>query len=76
MGFTELLSDLGTGIIDFIKIIVPGAAETVVQTFDSLAFTTAGDVTTVSAAFGWLVAGGLVFLGIGLVKRLAARLFR
>ena len=76
MGFTELLTDLGTGIIDFIKILVPGAADTVVQTFDSLAFTTNGDVTTISAAFGWLVAGSLVFLGIGLVKRLAAKLFR
>lgn len=76
MGFTELLTDLGTGIIDFIKILVPGAADTVVQTFDSLAFTTNGDATTISAAFGWLVAGSLVFLGIGLVKRLAAKLFR
>lgn len=76
MGFTELLTDLGTGIIDFIKVLVPGAAETVVQTFDKLAFTTSGDVTTISAAFGWLVAGGLVVLGIGLVRKLSAKLFR
>lgn len=76
MGFVELLTSLGTGIVDFIKILLPGAAETVVQTFDSIAFTTNGDVTTISAAFGWLIAGGLTFLGISLVKSLCSKLTR
>lgn len=76
MGFTQLLSDLGTGIVDFLETVLPGMAGTVVQTFDALAFSSNGDTTTISAAFGWLVAGGLVFLGIGLFRRLFRKLTR
>lgn len=71
MEFTQMLTDIGTGIVDFMETVLPGMAGTVTKTFDAFAFSSTADgSTTVAAAFGWFIVASVVGLGIGLFRRL------
>ncbi len=75
MAFTSLLTDLATAIVSLLEILLPGAVGAVVQTFDAFAFTTSGDSTTMTAAFGWIVLASVLSLGIWGVRLLIGKLF-
>ena len=64
MAFTSLMTDLASAIVSLLEILLPGAVGAVVETFDAFAFTTTGDTTTMTAAFGWIVLAGVLSLGI------------
>ena len=75
MQFTALLTDLATAIVSLLEILLPGVVGSVVDMFDALAFTTTGDTTTMSAAFGWIVLASVLSAGIWVVRLLVGKIF-
>lgn len=75
MQFTALSTDLATAIVSMLEILLPGSVGAVVQMFDALAFTTTGDTTVMSAAFGWIVLASVLSAGIWGVRLLVGKIF-
>lgn len=75
MSVTVLLTEISTAIVSILKILLPGVAGAFVETFDAIAFTTNGDATTMTAAFGWIVLASILSLGIWLVRLIVNKAF-
>ena len=60
MGIGEILTELATGLTSCLEIILPGAAESVVQFGDKLIWAGEGDAKKVSAVFGMMMLGGVL----------------
>ena len=75
MGVGTLLTELGSACVSFMQTFLPGVVSSFVDTFDALAFTGTGDDAQMTAAFGWIVIGSVLGLGVWAFKKLANKAF-
>lgn len=73
MGFGKLLTELATAVTDCVKVILPGAAEALVDFGDKLMFSGSGDAQQVTAVFGMAIVGGVITFGAWAIKRIAKK---
>lgn len=76
MGVVSLLTELGSAMVSFLQTFLPGVVTAVVQTFDTLAFTsTEGGQSEMTAVFGWMMIGMIITLGVWLFKLIGRKAF-
>ena len=72
--FTNLLTDLANAVTSVLKIVLPGAAEAIVDFGNKLMFTGQGESAQMNAVFGFLIVGGIIGASTGIVKSISKRL--
>lgn len=75
MGIGEVLTELATAATTSMKIILPGAAESIVSFGEKLVYSGEGDARKVTVVFGMAILGGVISFGVSCVKKLAKKLF-
>lgn len=75
MGFSQILTEIATAATNALKVVLPGAAEAVVDFGDKLIYSGTGDAKQVTAVFGFALVGGIVGFAIWGVKKIVSKVF-
>lgn len=70
---SDLITELATAATNALKVVLPGAAEAVVDFGDKLIYTGTGDAKEITAVFGFAILGGIIGFAVWGIRKIVSK---